>query len=1048
MRSRALRAALGIACCLAAIAPQCRADLLSAIKSGNLQEVHDYVTQNPTLLNAKVLGGSTPLEVAIDSKNPRVAILLIERGADMRMPMRDGSTSLHHAAYLNEDMLVEYLIERGMPVDAQWGSQTPLSLAADEGSEQAAAVLIAHGADVNTAAGDPMEGAIAHNHPGMARLLLAHGARCDRTRTDGMTYLQIRPGYAEMGDKPGSPDFVDMFIGCGLDVNARDRIYGNTPLHFYLTFKGNALPLVRRLVARGADVNARNKAGQTPLMRAAMSGALNPDTLRFLLDRGADINARGKDGMTLLHYLARAVTIDYTEVARLAIARGADINAKYRIGGSTDPAAGNTPLHAAAMSGQTGIGALLVAKGASVNEPGATHETPLTLALDNNHTDFARMLISHGARVNPGDRAPEVPLNIAIRHDNADAVRLLLNHGADIRIAAASGGMSSLLLAARRGNLDITRMLIEHGANVNARAPDGMTALHYAARDGRQDLALLLLQHGADVNARDANGETPLRVAAEPVAKILLARGARQLRTPNPGQGDALCREIASRASEGTLDGLFKTEDMNEPDPYPDHRFEDRGVGRGESPDGFRQAEFGGTRYLLAMAGEGPLYLARVGEGNSTETLCHFGHRGGSANYYVQRPAEEAVSRYLLGNNNFDLDLQEPPVHLPAELPRWLAAGAEIHVVSGYGVGAMAPGGGAARKVVNVTIRRPGKKVLLVLNSFQQVEWHVTATAGTRLEGILFASTRGNPRNKADAAVVATARAYRVRLPDALFEMESPEFAGLLRELNEWCGARRVDSFFGRYDLPSQVDVSTATPDDKRLSVDYPPVQPAPVNMRFQLYDETLAPQKWSSSGPVGGSDANTRFLTTGRFALAPDGAALYLVSNDRFMEINLKTGTTSHFALPSGFPPLSVTSDVAYDTRRGIVAVATYGGEGFLYRFDVKSHRWLDYHSFQNIDVMTLAYDRLADCYLGWTTDGALLTMKPTGEMGALKPVAKQLPGFSRFYRNMAEYAHIMQIRAHGKDIALAGMRQGKVAAMWYYDLDTGSAVLTYRAR
>ena len=79
----------------------------------------------------------------------------------------------------------------------------------------------------------------------------------------------------------------------GAEVTARG--YCCAPL-FLAAGQGRA-PVVRYLLDEGADVNAREKLGGTPLMEAAYSGYL--EVIKELLFRGAEINAIGTDGTAL-----------------------------------------------------------------------------------------------------------------------------------------------------------------------------------------------------------------------------------------------------------------------------------------------------------------------------------------------------------------------------------------------------------------------------------------------------------------------------------------------------------------------------------------------------------------------------------------------------------------------------------------------------------------------------------------------------------------------------------------------------------------------------
>ena len=81
----------------------------------------------------------------------------------------------------------------------------------------------------------------------------------------------------------------------------------------------NRVDIARALIDRGAEVDARNKYGATPLLRTASGNSL--DVSRLLIDRGAEVDARSKDGRTPLHDAALYNSLD---VARLLLDRGAN----------------------------------------------------------------------------------------------------------------------------------------------------------------------------------------------------------------------------------------------------------------------------------------------------------------------------------------------------------------------------------------------------------------------------------------------------------------------------------------------------------------------------------------------------------------------------------------------------------------------------------------------------------------------------------------------------------------------------------------------------
>jgi len=111
---------------------------------------------------------------------------------------------------------------------------------------------------------------------------------------------------------------VEEALSLGADVNAADDD-GWTPL-IYAAYRGNTDITILLLKYR-TNINAVDKYGNTALMTVCWRG--NTDMVKLLLRYGADINIVSNDGNTALINACRK---GYTDIARLLIEHGADIN--------------------------------------------------------------------------------------------------------------------------------------------------------------------------------------------------------------------------------------------------------------------------------------------------------------------------------------------------------------------------------------------------------------------------------------------------------------------------------------------------------------------------------------------------------------------------------------------------------------------------------------------------------------------------------------------------------------------------------------------------
>ena len=342
------------------------------------------------------------------------------------------------------------------------------------------------------------------------------------------------------------------------DINA--LFGGTTRLHWAAA--GDSRAQVQELLDKGADPNARNFEGATPLHRA-MDRNRWPDVDGDLLKAGADPNARDNFGATPLHYAAAHASSERVDVL---IKAGADPTARDNDG--------LTPLHRGYATGRADTPRVLIAAGADPNARDARGRP----AMGGEEISPERQAEYERSqnRINPPNYEGRTPLHRAAQNGSFSAVHKLLQAGADPNARDFDGDAP---LHAAADNLDApetVQALIVAGADPNGRDPDGLTPLHYAAGAEQARAVEYLLQAKANVDVQDKDGRAPLHYASSNrsprTAERLLEAGANtQLRDRWGRTPVDVVRELRDRLEPSSMaDDTVRALETASAPPTPD----------------------------------------------------------------------------------------------------------------------------------------------------------------------------------------------------------------------------------------------------------------------------------------------------------------------------------------------------------------------------------------------------------------------------------------------------------------------------------------------
>ena len=506
----------------------------SEIKNKNGDTALHIAIENDSYSAAKLLAavgsnlfarngmGETAIDMALEKDQRYYDIFINEDAAKLRYD--NGRTLVHYFVTTKNIRGVNACIKAGLPVSVKdENGKAPLDLAFedinDPTSVEIAAILIQGNADpietdfayfqdavasrnLNLRLDDgqtPLHLCSIMGHNAIASYLLENNANTSVQDSSGATPLHEAIRY-------GNLEIAKMLLDAGANINAKDNL-GKTPIMLIIP-RDKIEETYRTLIRYKADLTQADTYGDTVLHTATMLHA-GSQVIRLLTTNGADINARNKEGVTPLTI---AIQSEDIQTIKYLTANGASIH--------TQDTHGKSPLSMAFEMSNDVFEATL--NEGNCNTQDSEGNTPLHIALLNGAPmSKIQHIIGLTQDVNIRNKNGDSPLYLAAVNNMEQVGKLLLEKGADI-FSTNKDNNSPLRLALKNGG-NLQNWLITSRTIVSTDG-SGNTVLHYAADWEYADAIKTLLEKGADINAKNANGETCSRAGV--VAHVQAADSA------------------------------------------------------------------------------------------------------------------------------------------------------------------------------------------------------------------------------------------------------------------------------------------------------------------------------------------------------------------------------------------------------------------------------------------------------------------------------------------------------------------------------------------
>ena len=405
---------------------------------------------------------------------------------------------------LNEDFDINYKLSDS--------NKTALHLAASSGLDAMVYKLIRLGADINARDFNlqtPLHEASAKGHKKVVEILVNEDAAIDAQDSDLQTPLfqVFHPLFHWLSQTPRSNqadhmDIIKLLVDKGADINAKDR-FGNVPLHFAINNECSK-EKVKLLLELGGNISALNHNHKTPLLLALEKRSPLASVLISSVTKIED--AKDRNGSTPLH---SAIMNDCSEEhVQLLMKLGGDINAL-----NYDH---KTPLMIA-LEKRSPLTSVLISSITNLEDLDLSKLPTMSQAISKGYLEFAQVLHKLGKSVLFKDEDGNNILHLAMQQTNIEVPKWLLSlNGVKNLINAFNHNQKSPLLLAIENKSPMASILMDNVVNIKKDLDlTKLPTISKAISGGNVGYLQLLHNLGRNVLIKDDDGNNILHLAVK-----------------------------------------------------------------------------------------------------------------------------------------------------------------------------------------------------------------------------------------------------------------------------------------------------------------------------------------------------------------------------------------------------------------------------------------------------------------------------------------------------------------------------------------------------